>query len=104
MIIHSKAESKKSKMSAEEYKWYKEVTIPDMVNQERKIGAAYLEGLGQDIKEHITDPAEAYRHNPLGFVVATTTNGSMTREECMLDWTVHFINHLLDGTDGPKQG
>jgi hypothetical protein len=22
----------------------------------------------------------------------------------MLDWTVHFINHLSDGTDGPKQG
>jgi hypothetical protein len=105
MIIHSKAESKKSKMSAEEYKWYKEVTIPDMVNQEQKLGAAYLEGLGQDIKEHhITDPAvEASCRNPLGFVVAATTNRSM-RRECMLDWTVHFINHLLDGTDGPKQG
>ena len=79
------------------------VSLHSHIHQEQKIGAAYLEGLGEEIKEHITDPAEAYRHNPLGFVVAATTNGSMTRE-CMLDWTVHFINHLSDGTDGPKQG
>ena len=71
-------------MSGQEYKWYKEVSIPDMLNEKRTIGAAYLEGLGQDIKEQIQDPAQAYRHNPLGFSVAATPNGSMTRE-CMLD-------------------
>jgi hypothetical protein len=105
MIIHAKAENKgkSNKMSGQEYKWYKEVSIPDMLNEKRTIGAAYLEGLGQDIKEQIQDPAQAYRHNPLGFSVAATPNGSMTRE-CMLDWTVHFIKHLSDGSDGPKQG
>eukprot|EP00978_Attheya_sp_CCMP212_P005267 scaffold11665_cov36-Attheya_sp.AAC.4 len=74
-----------------------------MLDQKRTIGAAYLEGLGQDIKEHIEDPAEAYHHNFLGFSVNATPNGSMTRE-CMLDWTVHFIKHLSDRSDGPKQG
>ena len=60
MIIHAKAENKgkSNKMSGQEYKWYKEVSIPDMLNEKRTIGAAYLEGLGQDIKEQIQDPAQ----------------------------------------------
>eukprot|EP00978_Attheya_sp_CCMP212_P022581 scaffold67521_cov45-Attheya_sp.AAC.2 len=87
-IIHAKAEYKgktKAKL-AQEYKWYED-------------------GLGQDVAHEIQDPpADAYLlRNPLGLGVSVTKNGSMTRE-CMLDWTVHFIKNLNDGSNGePKQ-
>jgi hypothetical protein len=78
--------------------------VQDLLGRERKIGAAYLDGLGQDKADEIQNPADAYLNNPLGFGVSVTKNGSMTRE-CMLDWTVHFIKNLNDGSNGePKQG
>ncbi len=45
-----------------------------------------------------------YLHNPLGFGVSVTKNGSMTKES-MLDWTLHFIKNLNNGSNGePRQG
>eukprot|EP00978_Attheya_sp_CCMP212_P015299 scaffold39446_cov58-Attheya_sp.AAC.3 len=103
-IIHAKAEYKgKTKAkSAHEYKWYKDVSDEDLLGRERKIGAAYLQGLGQDIRDNIQYPADGYLHNPLGFGISVTKNGSTTRE-CMLDWTVHFIKNLNDGSNGEQK-
>jgi hypothetical protein len=104
-LIHSSGKEKTTKEKKKTgYKWYEEVEITDVLGRERKIGSAYLSGLGSDIKEEIQHPKEAYEHNPFGFGVATSPNGSMTRE-LMLDWAVHFVKNLPDGSDGePKQG
>ena len=103
-LIHSSGKEKSAKAKKEAYKWYEPVEVTDVLGRQRKIGAAYLNGLGADVKDEIIDPANAYEVNPFGFGVATSPNGSMTRE-LMLDFAVHFVKHLPDGSDGePKQG
>eukprot|EP00978_Attheya_sp_CCMP212_P014648 scaffold37468_cov48-Attheya_sp.AAC.1 len=59
-IIHAKAEYKgktKAKL-AQEYKWYEDVSVEDLLGRERKIGDSYLQGLGQDKAHEIQDPAD----------------------------------------------
>eukprot|EP00978_Attheya_sp_CCMP212_P009167 scaffold21618_cov63-Attheya_sp.AAC.9 len=104
-LVHSSGKEKTKEKKKMGYKWYEEVEITDVLGRERKIGVAYSSGLGAGITKEIMNPTKAYKHNPYGFGVATSPNVLMTRELMLDCWTIHFVKHLPDGSDGePKQG